>query len=39
MTYLCGEVVEEIAEVLKRFNKIKKLDRLLEAYWKNEVME
>lgn len=39
MTYLQGEKEEELQEVLKRFNKIKKLDRLLKEYWKNEVME
>lgn len=39
MTYLCGWQEEIIAEVLKNFAKIKKLDNLLEEYWKNETME
>lgn len=38
MAYLCGN--EKIMpEILKRFDKIKKLNDLLEEYWKNEVME
>ncbi len=39
MTYLCGNSAEGIEIVLKKFDKIKKLDDLLETYWKNEVME
>lgn len=39
MTYLCGESENHIAQVLKRYEKIQKLDNLLEDYWKNEVME
>ena len=39
MTYLCGEQEETIEKILKRFYKIKKLDNLLEEYWKNERME
>ena len=39
MTYLCGETEEKMSQVLKKFDKIKKLDNLLEDYWKNEVME
>ena len=39
MTYLCGNQERVMIEVLKRFDKIKKLDNLLEEYWKNEVME
>ena len=35
MTYLCGEMQEK---VLQKFNKIRKLDNLLEEYWKNETM-
>lgn len=36
MTYLCGEMQEK---VLQKFNKIRKLDNLLEEYWKNETMQ
>ena len=39
MLYLCGKEEELIVEVLKRFDKIRKLDNLLEKYWKNETME
>lgn len=39
MTYLCGKQDEKLEEVLVKFNKIKKLDNLLEKYWKNETME
>lgn len=39
MTYLCGKQNEKIIDVLKRFDKIKKLDNLLEEFWRNEVME
>ena len=39
MIYLCGKQEDAIAEVLKKFDKIRKLDNLLEEYWKNEVME
>jgi predicted transposase/invertase (TIGR01784 family) len=39
MTYLCGEREKQIIEVLKGFDKIQKLDKLLDEYWKNEVME
>lgn len=38
MAYLCGKQ-EAIEEILKKFDKIRKLDNLLEAYWKNEIME
>lgn len=38
MAYLCGKQ-EAIEEILKKFDKIRKLDNLLETYWKNEVME
>lgn len=39
MTYLCGNSEEKMQIVLEEFDKIKKLDNLLEDYWKNEVME
>lgn len=39
MTYLCGESENDILPVLKKYDKIRKLDNLLEDYWKNEVME
>lgn len=39
MTYLCGQQEWIIEELLKKFDKIKKLDNLLEQYWKNETME
>lgn len=39
MTYLCGQQESSIKEVLKKFEKIRKLDNLLEEYWKNETME
>lgn len=38
MAYLCGQE-ERISEVLKKFDKIEKLNDLLEEYWRNEVME
>lgn len=39
MIYLCGQLEEKIQEVSNKFNKIQKLDQLLERYWTNEVME
>ena len=39
MAYLCGRQMETIANILKKFDKIKKLDDLLEKYWQNEIME
>lgn len=39
MMYLCGKQTELMPEILKRFDKIRKLDKLLEEYWKNEIME
>lgn len=39
MTYLCGDAEEKVSLVWKKFDKIRKLDNLLEEYWKNEVME
>lgn len=39
MTYLCGKQDEKMIEVLKRFDKIRKLDSLLEEFWESEVME
>ena len=39
MIYLCGEQEDRMVEVLKRFDKIRKLDNLLKEYWENETME
>lgn len=39
MAYLRGEQEILLTEVLKNFGKIKKLDSLLEEYWKDETME
>lgn len=39
MTYLCGKKEDEIEKVLKTFDAIRKLDKLLDKYWKEEVME
>jgi predicted transposase/invertase (TIGR01784 family) len=39
MIYLCGKQNELMEEILKKFNIIKKLDNLLDEYWKNETME
>lgn len=39
MIYLSGKQEEIIVEILKRFDKIRKLNDLLEEYWKNETME
>ena len=39
MTYLCGKPEEVVMKSIENFNKIRKLDELLEHYWKNEVME
>lgn len=39
MIYLCGEQEDMMIEVLKKFDKIRKLDDLLEEYWKHETME
>ena len=39
MTYLCGESESRMLPVFKKYDKIQKLDNLLENYWKNEVME
>lgn len=39
MIFLCGNQPELLDEVLKKFDKIRKLDNLLEKYWKEEKME
>lgn len=39
MTYLCGKSETKMKEVIGLSKEIKKLDNLLEIYWKNEVME
>ena len=36
LTYIKGENYEECEKVKKQNNKIKKLDRLIDLYWKNE---
>lgn len=39
ITYLRGKPEEKLIEVLKEFDKIRKLDNLLKKYWEEEVME
>lgn len=39
MIYLCGDRKDLINKVLKKYDKINKLDYLLKDYWKNERME
>lgn len=39
MVYLCGNQEEWLPHALKKFDKIKKLDDLLEQYWKSETMD
>lgn len=39
MIYLCGEKNNLFNIVTEKFQKINKLDRLLNTYWKNERME
>lgn len=39
MIYLLGDSKRYINKVLKRYEKIKKLDNLLDQYWKNEKMD
>lgn len=39
MTYLCGKQERLTIEFFKKFDKIRKLDNLLEEYWKNETMD
>jgi len=39
MTYLCGERNKQFNMVINKFEKIKKLDELLNDYWTNERME
>lgn len=39
MLYLCGKQEGQITKVLEKFDKIKKLDYLLDEYWKNEIMD
>lgn len=39
MIYLCGTSEEKIEEVVRKFQKIQKLDRLLKEYWEKERME
>ena len=39
MAYLCGENNENLLSKYKKFNKIQKLDNLLEEFWNNEIME
>lgn len=39
MAYLCGDLENKTIEKLPQLEKIEKLDKLLENYWKNEIME
>lgn len=39
MSYLQGGLEIEQTDILKKFDKINKLNNLLDEYWKNEVME
>lgn len=39
MLYLCGKEEKLIEGVLNKFDKIRKLDNLLNKYWENETME
>ena len=39
MIYLQGDRKDLVNYVLKRYNKINKLDRLLKEYWENEKMD
>ena len=39
MIYLCGKPEDKIEKVIKSFDKIAKLDKLLKDYWENEIME
>lgn len=39
MFFLCGNEKQNICNILKKFPKIKKLDDLLNVYWRNEKME
>lgn len=39
MAYLCGDQREGIIKKVRRFDKIRKLDDLLDEYWKNETMQ
>ena len=39
MFFLCGNDKQILAQVLEKFSEIKKLDGLLNQYWRNEKME
>ncbi len=39
MCYLCGQTNKNLFNTIKKFEKIEKLDYLLEEFWKNEIME
>ena len=39
MMYLCGNNEKLTSEITKKYEKIKKLNNLLNKYWQGEVME
>ena len=39
MMYLCGNNEKLTSEIIKKYEKIKKLNNLLNKYWQGEVME
>ena len=39
MFYLCGQANGDLGNIIKKFEKIKKLDNLLDEFWNNEIME
>ena len=39
MSYLCGVQDVVLSNILEKYDKIKKLENLLDEYWKNEIME
>ena len=39
MIFLCGNRTILLKDITKRYDKINKLDNLLEKYWKEEKME
>ena len=39
MSYLCGVQDVVLSDILEKYDKIKKLENLLDEYWKNEIME
>ncbi len=39
MIFLCGKEVKELNFVINKFEKIRKLNKLLNEYWRNETMQ